>query len=69
MLAAPSITVPSPIFVSPKPLPDTMPFTVKLPAPPIELLAYKVTVPLTVAALLLSPLIMAPALAGPVPKR
>ena len=61
------VTVPAPTLVSANVLPETMPPTVKLPAPPIELLASMATVPLTVPALLLSLLIKAPPELMPVP--
>ena len=67
VLAPVSVTVPAPTLVSTKVLPETMPPRVKLPAPPIELLAAMATVPLTVPALLVSLLIKAPPELMPVP--
>ena len=59
--------MPAPILVKAKLLPEITPPTLKPPAPPMELLAAIATVPLTVAALLLSLLIKAPPKLMPVP--
>ena len=66
-MAAFNVTLPAPTFVSLIKVPEIMPLSVKLPAPPTELLAAMVMVLLTVAALVVSLLIKAPPKLKPVP--
>ena len=66
-MAAFNVTVPAPTFVRFMEVPEIMPLSVKLPAPPTELLAAMAMVLLTVAALVASLLIKAPPALIPVP--